>query len=237
MNFSSPLIPGTLIARYKRFMAQIHLDSGQEITAHCPNTGSMRTLTDPGTRVWVSYSALPTRKYPYTWEMVEQEGRFIGTNTLLPNRLFRHAFEQGQLATAFAPYTTLQSEISIGRSRLDFCLDSPTHPPCYVEIKNVHFSQGGTALFPDSPTSRGTRHLQDLAHIAAGGGKAVLCYIIQRTDCTAFRVAGFIDTPYAKAFEAAVAQGVQMMAYTCCVSPQGLSLDRPIPILEPLYAL
>lgn len=234
MHFIPPLRAGTLVRRYKRFLADITLDSGEEITAHCPNTGAMLGLTSPGTRVWVSWRDSQTRKYGYTWELAEKEGHYIGTNTRTPQDLCREAFEAGQIPE-FRLYKTMKAEVSVGDSRLDFCLTDVNGSLGYCEVKNVHLLYHKTALFPDTITQRGTRHLQTLQRLAESGTAAFLLYVIQREDAEAFRVTGAIDPQYAKASVAAREAGVQFLAYTCQISPQSLTLDKSIPLQDPFY--
>jgi sugar fermentation stimulation protein A len=235
MQFSPHLKPGRLLKRVKRFMAEILLDSGEEIIAHCANTGAMTGLTNPGVRVWVSLHSGTTRKFPYTWQMAEEEGIWVGTDTSIPEKVFRESFEKNQLVD-FQGYTELKGQVTVGSSRLDFHAKG-MQKECYIEVKNAHLKRGHTAVFPDTITTRGTRHLQALtALVQEKGIRAACVHVIQRQDCHDFRIAGDIDLDYAKAFEKARHYGVECFAYRCLVSPQEIIIEKSIPVLEPSYA-
>ena len=235
MQFETALLPGRLVKRYKRFLADITLETGEMITATCPNTGSMKGLTDPGSRVWVSVSKSATRKYPHTWEMIEADlgagPVIVGINTNHPNRLVAEAITAG-LVPGLARFDTLRREVKYGRSsRIDILLEKAGAPSTYVEVKNVHLSRShGLAEFPDSVTERGAKHLAELADMVAEGHKALMVYLIQRADAERFTLAHDIDAAYAKAFEAATKRGVDAIALTCTVTPQGITVARTIPI-------
>lgn len=233
MKFSTPLVRGRLIKRYKRFLADVSLDTGEVVTATCPNTGSMMGLAVPGAVVWLSVSESPTRKYPHTWELVETDlGRgptLVGINTNHPNRLVSEAIAAGAIPEV-AGYAALRREVKYGlSSRIDILLDDPKKGLAYVEIKNVHLSRlDGLAEFPDSVTERGTKHLAELSAMVAAGHRAVMLYLIQRADAEAFALAGDIDPRYAAAFAAARAAGVEAIAYACDLSPTQISVARPV---------
>ena len=235
MKFPSPLVRGRLIKRYKRFLADVSLDTGELVTATCLNTGSMRGLAVPGAVVWLSVSTSPTRKYPHTWELVEADlGRgpvLVGINTSHPNRLVADAIAAGEIPE-IAGYATLRREVKYGlASRIDILLEDPQKGLAYVEIKNVHLSRtDGLAEFPDSVTERGTRHLAELSAMVAAGHRAVMLYLIQRADAESFALAADIDPRYAAAFEAARAAGVEAIAYACILTPEGIAVARPVPI-------
>ncbi len=237
MKFPTPLVRGRLIKRYKRFLADVSLDTGEPVTATCPNTGSMMGLAVPGAAVWLSVSASPTRKYPHTWELVEADaGRgptLVGINTSHPNRLVADAIASGALAEV-SGYATLRREVKYGlSSRIDILLEDPAKGLCYVEIKNVHLSRrAGLAEFPDSVTERGAKHLAELSAMVAEGHRAVMVYLIQRADADAVSLAADIDPRYAAAFEAARAAGVEAIAYACDLSPTEITIARPVPILS-----
>jgi sugar fermentation stimulation protein A len=225
MKFPSPLVRGRLIKRYKRFLADVSLDTGELVTATCPNTGSMMGLATPGAVVWLSVSASPTRKYPHTWELVEADlGKgpaLVGINTSHPNRLVSEAIAAGQIPE-LAGYATLRREVKYGlASRIDIQLEDPSKGLAYVEIKNVHLSRrAGLAEFPDSVTERGVKHLVELSAMVAAGHRAVMLYLIQRADADEFALAADVDPRYAKAFADARAAGVEAIAYTCHLTPQ-----------------
>ena len=236
MTFSSPLVRGRLIRRYKRFLADVELDGGETVTAACPNTGSMMGLSEPGSIVWLSTSERPTRKYRHTWEMVDLDfgGRAVrvGINTSHPNRIVTAAVRAGQVAE-LAGYGSLRNEVKYGaNSRIDILLEDDGRPACYVEVKNVHLSRTpGLAEFPDSVTARGAKHLDELARMMAQGARAVMFYLVQRNDCTRFAFARDIDPAYHSAFAHATAAGVEAYAYDCQLSLDAICLNQPIPII------
>ena len=235
MQFDTPLIPGRLIRRYKRFLADIMLDSGEEITAHCANPGAMIGLTEPGNRVFLSRSDNPKRKLAYSWEIVEADfghgPEFAGINTAHPNRIVAEAIEAG-FFDDLRCYTSLRREVKYGvNSRVDILLSGNDKPDCYVEIKNVHLMrQPGLAEFPDSVTARGAKHLGELANMVAEGKRAVMIYLIQM-QADRFCLAADIDKKYATAFAEAHAAGVEAIAACCKVSPEGIEVDRRVEML------
>ncbi|MGE7369235.1 DNA/RNA nuclease SfsA [Neorhizobium sp. NPDC001467] len=233
MQFSSPLVPARLVSRYKRFLFDAILDDGTAITGSCPNTGSMRGLTTPGSRIWLSEHDSPTRKYRYMFEMIEADDTIVGINTGLPNRLAEEAILAG-LLPALAGYDLLRREQKYGlKSRIDFLLSSEGRPDCYVEVKNVHFMrQAGLAEFPDTATQRGTRHLDELADMAEAGHRAVMLYIVQRNDCDALRIGGDLDPAYAGAFRRAASRGVEAYALACEVTPHEIRAVRSIAVQQ-----
>lgn len=234
MKFATPLIRGRLIRRYKRFLADVTLDDGREVTATCSNTGSMLGLTAPGSIVWLSVSDSPTRKYPHTWEMVEADlgagPGLVGINTNHPNRIVADAITAGAIPE-LSGYTTLRREVKYGlSSRIDILLETPSKPLCYVEIKNVHLSRKlGLAEFPDSVTERGVKHLVELSAMVAAGHRAVMLYLVQRADAEHFAFAQDIDPRYGAAFEAARGAGVEALAYACEITPESIEIVRPVP--------
>lgn len=235
MRFSTPLTRGRLIRRYKRFLADVALDTGETITATCPNTGSMLGLTAPGSIVWLSRSDSPTRKYPHTWEMIEADlgngPALVGINTNHPNRLVAEAIEARRIKT-LAGYRSLRREVKYGEaSRIDILLEDPGKGLCYVEIKNVHLMRKpGLAEFPDCVTARGAKHLRELSGMVAQGHRAVMLYLVQRTDAKRFSLAHDLDPAYAAAFAEAADAGVEAMAYACRLSPDEIALDKAIRI-------
>ena len=233
MKFAAPLIPGRLVRRYKRFLADITLDNGAEITCAVPNTGSMMGLTDPGSRVFLSRSDNPKRKYAHTLEMVEADGIWVGVNTGLPNRLAEEAIRAGMIFD-LADYAVLRREQKYGqKSRIDILLDDPARGKAYVEVKNVHFMrQPGLAEFPDTVTARGARHLDEMADMVREGHRAVMVYLVQRGDCESMRLCRELDPAYGAGFDRAAACGVEAIAIRCQISPEEIAPAKPIPLVD-----
>lgn len=236
MKFPNPLIPGTLVQRYKRFLCDVTLADGTAITATCPNTGSMMGLTSPGSTVWLSESDSPTRKYRHTWEMIETgSGKgptLVGINTNHPNAIVTEAIQAGRIAD-LKGFGSLRREVKYGaNSRIDILLEGGAGGrTCYVEIKNVHLMRKpGLAEFPDSRTERGVKHLEELSNMVADGHRAVMLYLVQRKDATRFDLARDVDPLYAATFLKAKAAGVEMLAYRCRLSPEEIALDKQIEI-------
>lgn len=230
MRFETPLVPARLIRRYKRFLADCRLADGREITAHCANPGSMLGLAEPGVRVWLEPNDDPKRKLKYGWRLVDHEnGHFTGVDTSVPNRALRTALQDRRIAE-LAAYGTVRAEVKYGQSsRIDFLLSEPGRPDAYVEVKSVTLSRkAGLAEFPDSVTKRGTKHLQELAAMVQAGHRAVMLYLVQRTDCTELALARDIDPAYAAAFAAARALGVQTLCYGTRITPDGIELGAPL---------
>lgn len=239
MKFPSKLVSGRLIKRYKRFLADVELDSGDIITTTCPNTGSMLGLTEPGSRVWLSTSDNPKRKYKHTWEMIEagldKKKAMVGINTQHPNKLVAEGLSLNAIPE-LEGYERVRREVKYGKnSRIDLLLDQgddSSAPPCYVEIKNVHLlREKGLAEFPDSKTERGVKHLAELTQMVADGARAVMFYLIQRADADRFKIAADIDPAYGAAFEDARRAGVEMFAYRCRLTPTAIKLDQAVPIV------
>lgn len=237
MLFPDPLIPGTLIKRYKRFLADVQLEGGEEVTAHCANPGSMLGLAEPGSRVWLSPSNNPKRKLKFSWELIEVDlGKgpaLVGINTSHPNGLVADAIEAGQISE-LSGYAGIRREVKYGEnSRIDILLEDDTKPLCYVEIKNVHLMRdAGLAEFPDSVTARGAKHLNELSQMVRDGHRSVMVYLVQRDDAKRFALARDIDKNYAAAFDAARAVGVEAIAYDCRLTPEGIDVSKALPIAE-----
>lgn len=238
MKFTSPLKRGRLLKRYKRFLADIELEDGATITASCPNTGSMLGLSDPGINVWVSENDSPTRKYRHTLELVENDlGKgvaLVGINTGHPNKLVTEAIEENRIAP-LKGYASLKREQKYGKaSRIDILLEDETKGRAYVEIKNVHLMRKpGLAEFPDSVTARGAKHLEELGDMAEEGHRAVMLFLIQRTDATRMSPCADIDPVYAQALERAIARGVETLAYRCEITPEEIRLAKSVPLRMP----
>jgi len=231
MQFPDPLIRGRLLRRYKRFLSDIELDSGEIVVAHCANPGSMTGLKDTGAPVWLSPSRNPKRKLKYSWELIQVDGHMVGINTAWPNRIVEEAVA-ADLVPELAGYPNLRREVPYGRnSRIDLLLESADRPPCYLEVKDVHLKRtAGLAEFPDSVTKRGTKHLRELSEMADQGARAVMFYLVQRGDCASFRVAADIDPDYDRALHAALDHGVEVLCYSCRVGEAAIGLDRPLPV-------
>ncbi len=230
MNFPAPLIEGRLIKRYKRFLADVELPDGRQVTAHCANPGSMMGLKEPGLRVWLSESTNPKRKLKYSWELLEVDGGLVGINTNHPNGIVFDSIKLNKIKE-LKGYSEAKREVKYGKnSRIDILLEEGPSS-CYVEVKNVHLKRGGKlAEFPDSVTARGAKHLQELGDMVEAGHRAVMFYLVQRTDCTAFALAGDIDPTYAAAFKAARDRGVEMLCYGCDITLDSITVSKPIPI-------
>lgn len=232
MKFDAPLIEGVLVNRYKRFFADVKLPSGEIVTAHCANSGSMMSVKEPGARVWLSPAANPERKLRWTWEIIEVHGGLVGINTGHPNRLVAEAIQEGKIRE-LAGYASLKREQKYGKnSRIDILLEDPQKAPCYVEVKNVTLKrQAGPdhpAEFPDAVTERGAKHLIEMTEMVKSGARAVMVYLVQRSDCTRFTVAGDLDPTYAKGLKAAMAAGVEAVCYGCEVTPDGITISTPL---------
>ena len=227
------MVPATLVKRYKRFLSDHRLESGEVITASCPNTGTMLGLTTPGSATWLVHAPSPTRKYDFRWELIEDEGTWVGINTGRPNALVEEAIRAGVI-TELAGYADLRREVKYGtNSRIDLLLEDPGRPQAFVEVKNCHLRrQAGLAEFPDSITTRGAKHLDELAAQVALGHRAVMVFCVQRADCDHFDVAADIDPGYAVAFQRARAAGVEALAYVCHVSAETIALTHSIPIKD-----
>ena len=231
MHFPKPLLKGRLIKRYKRFLADIALDSGEEITAHCANPGSMLGVAIPGAKSWVGRHDDGKRKLPYSWQLTEVDGVLIPINTTNPNRIVAEALEADAIPE-LAGYGQVRREVKYGeKSRIDFLLDDPKKGACYVEIKNVHLSRtAGLAEFPDSVTTRGAKHLRELVTVKEAGDRAVMAFVVQRSDCDRFRPAADLDPAYAEALGDAVSAGVELIAYDCDVSTTEVVLRKRLEI-------
>ena len=228
MNFKKPLIPGKLIRRYKRFLADVELATGEVITAHCPNSGSMKTCMTPGWPVRLSRSENPGRKYPYTWEIVHNGKCWIGINTGIPNILAGEAIRSGVIPGLHG-YSQIRREVNYGlNSRIDLLLEE-NDKKCYVEVKNVTLvEEDGGYYFPDSVTERGRKHLHELAGMVAQGQRAVMLYIVQRSDGHIFRPAAHIDPAYAADLQQVYEQGVEILVYRAEVTPEKIEIAEKI---------
>lgn len=233
MRFQTDLVPARLNRRYKRFLADCTLEDGREITAHCANPGSMMGLAEPGMKIWLEPNDDPKKKLKFGWRLVDHEnGHFTGVDTSVPNRALRAALMEQQVAP-LADYALVRPEVKYGtNSRIDFLLNQPGLPDAYVEVKSVTLSrQPGLAEFPDSVTKRGTKHLGELAAMVNEGHRAVMLYLIQRTDCDRFDLARGIDPTYGAAFDTALAAGVEVLCFDTVITPKGVNLGTPIKVV------
>ena len=225
MQFPQPLARGVLVARYKRFFADVVLDDGREITAHCPNPGAMLGLSTPGQVCWLSRSDDPKRKLAHTLEMVEAGGALVGVNTLHPNRLVAEALAAGAIPE-LAGYPVTRREVKYGeKSRVDFVLEGADR--CWVEVKGVTLSrQPGLAEWPDCVSARGARHVAELEAMVKAGDRAVVLFVAQRDDCDRFALAGDLDPAFAAALKRAMSAGVEVLAYGCAMSAERVTLTE-----------
>ncbi len=222
---------GTLIKRYKRFLADIALADGTELTVHCPNSGSMRGCSTPGSPVIISKSANIKRKYAWTLEMVQQNGIWIGVNTGLTNRIVREALENGTIDD-FGRVESVQPEVKVSdRSRLDFLVQTQTGP-VYIEVKNCSLVEENKAMFPDAVTVRGTKHLRELEQLHKGDVRTAVLFCIQRSDGSCFRPAREIDPVYADTLHEVQKNGVHALAYRATVKPDSVTITGKLPLCE-----
>jgi len=224
---------GRLIKRYKRFLADIELENGRELTVHCPNTGSMKNCADPGSTVWIQDSGNLKRKYPFGWELVQVEGRFWACiNTGRANALIREGIETGVISE-LQGYESLRQEVKYGdeNSRIDLLLEDQNKPCCYVEIKNVTLLENnGIGAFPDAVTARGAKHLRELMLMVEQGHRAVLMFCVAHTGIERVRPADHIDPEYGQLLREAVSAGVEVYAYGARITPDEVTISRPLPV-------
>ena len=234
MRLPSPLLRGTLIQRYKRFLTDITLETGEVITAHCANPGAMLGLNMPGLPVYVSKSDNPKRKLQYSLELVELPTGLVGINTNYPNKIVAQALSENAIKE-LNPIQDFKAEVKYGEnSRVDFLLDQSSDRMTYLEVKNVHLARGdGLAEFPDCETDRGVKHLKELANMVAAGHRAINLYLVQRTDCDRFGFAQDLAPKYADAVRKAHNEGVEFLCYDCDISDQEIRLASRLPILLP----
>ncbi len=235
MQFPEPLVQGTLLRRYKRFLSDIELD-GEVVVAHCANPGAMTGLNAPGSEVWLSANRNPKAKLDWRWELIRVGDNLVGINTAHPNGIVAEAIAAGRIAE-LEGYETQRREVRYGEnSRIDILLEGGDRPACYVEVKNVHLKRNqaareGAAEFPDSVTKRGAKHLVEMSNMVRQGARAIMVYLVQRGDCDHFRVAADIDPGYAAALDDAMMCGVEVICYDCAVGIEGIEIARPLPIV------
>lgn len=222
------LLQGTLVRRYQRFKADIRLRNGHLVTAHCPNSGSMLTCSEPGRRVFLSRSDNPRRTLKYTWELIEMPTSLVGVNTAVPNRLVATVVVRGTIPSLWG-YDTVRTEVPYGEnSRIDILLENPSSR-CFVEVKNCTLVRAGIACFPDAVTQRGLKHLEELQRVVRDGHRGVMFYLVQRMDARLFRPAHLIDPAYGKELRKAACSGVEILVYDVCVDGTGIRIRRALP--------
>lgn len=229
MTYPLPLVPGRLIRRYKRFLADVLLESGETIVAHCTNSGSMKSCLEEGAEVFLSPVTDPKRKTRFTWEMIKINGSWVGINTSTPNQLVFQWMQQ-QAIPGLEGYTEIRREVKYGDSRLDI-LARNAQESCFIEVKNVTLKEGSQALFPDAVTTRGQKHLQTLMELKAKGVRAVMLYVIQRMDVESFAPADAIDPVYGRYLREAHAQGVEIIPVQVKVTPEEIRFEKILPFV------
>ncbi|MGM0646633.1 MAG: DNA/RNA nuclease SfsA [Thermodesulfobacteriota bacterium] len=225
-----PLTTAALLKRRKRFLTDVRLEDGTELTAHCPNTGSMRGCSEPGRDIFLSRHDNPKRKYPYTWELIDMGSGLVGINTQRTNSIVREGIEGGHVP-ALSGYTTCRPEVATeAGTRLDFLWEGPEHLPLYMEVKNCTFVENGRAAFPDAVTMRGQKHLRELIRLQQQGAKTAVFFLIQRTDAAWFEAAWEIDHDYARLLHAAHAAGVAILAFDVHIDRSRITLANELPV-------
>ena len=229
MKFKEKLVHGTLIKRYKRFLADVRLDDGSEVIAHCTNSGSMKSCLENGAEVYLTPVNDPNRRTKFTWEMIKINGDWVGINTSNPNRLVYDAVLEWKI-DGLKGYTTVQREVKFRDSRFDVFAEN-TQEKCFIEVKNVTLKDGNYALFPDAVTTRGQKHLRTLMEVKKEGMRAIMFYVIQRGDVEIFTTAMDIDPEYAKTLKLASNSGVEIFAVRAKVTPYGIDLTEKLPVI------
>ncbi len=224
------LVSGSLIKRYKRFLADVELDNNEVVTAHCPNSGSMKGCSSPGSVVYLSRSDNPKRKYPLTWELLKTPETFVGINTLVPNKLVKAAVENNQVPRLCGYKRVIPEVKTSEHTRLDLLLENGADEKCYVEIKNCTLVEDGTAMFPDAVTTRGKKHLEELEKLVSQGNRGVIFFLIQRMDAKRFEPAGSIDPDYADTLRKVVDRGVEIIAMDTVIDRELICLGKEIPV-------
>lgn len=223
-----PLLQGTLLRRYKRFLADVRLKNGHVVTAHCPNSGSMLACSEPGRAVYLSRHNNPKRRLRYTWELIEMPASLVGVNTLVPNRLVKAAVLAGRI-DGLTGYERVRSEVNYGaNSRIDLLLEKGGMR-CFVEVKNCTLVEEGAASFPDAVTARGLKHLRELQEQVRTGARSVMFYLIQRMDALRFQPADAIDPKYGRELKRAIQNGVEVMVYDVAIDLEGIEINHKVP--------
>jgi sugar fermentation stimulation protein A len=227
MHFEKALTHGFLVKRYMRFLADVKLDSSEIVTAHCTNSGTMKSCLETGAEVYLSPVDDPNRKTKFTWEMIKINGEWVGINTSNPNKLAFEAVKAGQIEK-LKGYTEVQAEVKFDDSRFDLMAKN-SKETCFIEVKNVTLKEGKYALFPDAVTSRGKKHLETLVKVKEQGMRAVMLYVIQRTDVEIFSTAKQIDPEYSKALKIAYDKGVEIIPLQVKVTPEKIEIVKELP--------
>ncbi|MBW1894570.1 MAG: DNA/RNA nuclease SfsA [Deltaproteobacteria bacterium] len=223
------LIPGKLTKRYKRFLADVELEDGRTVTAHCPNSGSMKTCSEPGQTVYISYHNNPKRKLKYTWELIEMPDSLVGVNTMVPNRLVYKSIQAGKVEE-LTGYDNIVPEVKTSKgTRLDLLLSNRENNRCYVEIKNCTLVKDKIAFFPDAVTTRGLKHLVELQNLYATNCRSVIFYLVQRMDACLFKPAAHIDDAYARELMKAEKNGVEILVYDVVIDLEKILLGKKLP--------
>ena len=227
MEFKEKLIHGILIKRYKRFLADVTLDDGTKVTAHCTNSGSMKSCLENGAEVYLTPVNDPKRKTKFTWEMIKINGDWVGINTGNPNKIAYEAISAGTIP-GLENYTNVQREVKFDDSRFDIFAENDDEQ-CFVEVKNVTMKEGKYARFPDAVTTRGQKHLKTLMEVKKREMRAVMLYIIQRSDVEIFAPATEIDPDYSKLLKEALNAGVEIIPMQASVTPEKIELVNQLP--------
>jgi len=226
------LTSGTLVKRYKRFLADVKLNSGELVTAHCANSGTMKECSVPGRPVYLSFHDNPKRKLKYTWEMIKMPTSLVGVNTMVPNRLVKKSIED-DLVEPLKGYEKIKTEIKVSdRSRLDLLLTNQDKENCFVEVKNCTLVKDGLASFPDAVTTRGRKHLVELQRLAKEGNRSIIFFLVQRMDAKAFSPADNIDPAYGKELRKAKNSGVEIIVYDVIIDLNRIVLGKKIPQID-----
>lgn len=226
MKFETPLIHGYLIKRYKRFLSDIRLDDGSIVVAHCTNSGSMKTCIEDGAEVFLSPAKDPKRKTRFTWEMIKLNNKWVGINTTHPNLIAFEAIKNGEIEQ-LKGYSHVRREVKVGNSRIDIMAQNENET-CFIEVKNATMKDGDYVRFPDAVTTRGRKHLDELIQLKKDGIRAVMLYIIQRSDVSLFAPAHSIDPNYANTLREAYKAGVEIIPIRVTVSPYEIIIDKEL---------
>ena len=222
------LTKGVLVKRYKRFLADVQLASGEIVTAHCPNSGSMTGCCEPGRPIYLSWSDNPKRRFRYTWEIIAMPTSLVCVNTGMANKLVGRSVVEG-LVPELAGYRRLRSEVPCGTSRIDLLLEAEDRPKCFIEIKSSTMVDDRVALFPDAVTTRGRKHLVELQAQVRAGNRGVIFFLVQRTDAARFRPADSIDPAYGRELRNACQNGVEILCYDARLTLRSIALRGPVP--------